>query len=81
MARVPEIPDHDRTPLVVELLEIIHFQQEEIQKLKDEIARLKGQKPRPQIKPSQMEPGSAERGAKKKKKRKRPGSRKQRNRF
>lgn len=76
MARVPEIPEHERTPLVVELLEIIASQQEQIQQLKDEIARLKGQKPRPQIKPSQMEPGSTDRQAKKKKKRKRPGSRK-----
>jgi hypothetical protein len=75
MARIPEIPEAERTPLVVELLEIIALLQEEVQQLKDEIARLKGQKPRPQIKPSQMEPGSAERGAKKKK-RKRPGSRK-----
>jgi len=41
--------------LVVALLEIIRFQQEEIQELRDEIARLKGQKPKPKIKPSALE--------------------------
>lgn len=37
------------------LLEIIRKQSEEIVLLKDEIARLKGNKPRPQIKPSSLE--------------------------
>ena len=50
--RIVDIPEEDRTPLVVTLLEIIQLQQEQIQALKDEIARLKGQKPRPKIKPS-----------------------------
>jgi len=62
--------------LAAELLEIIQLLREENQRLKDEIGRLKGQEPRPRIKPSQMEPASADRGTKKKKKRKRPGSRK-----
>jgi hypothetical protein len=37
------------------LLEIIRIQQEQIQELRDEIARLKGQKPKPKIKPSVLE--------------------------
>ncbi len=37
------------------LLEIIRIQQEQIQELRDEIARLKGQKPKPNIKPSVIE--------------------------
>ena len=52
---LPEIPPEERTPLVVVLLEIINQQQEEIQRLRDEIAILKGQKPKPQIKPSRLE--------------------------
>jgi len=58
--RIPgivDIPEEDRTPLVVTLIEIIQLQQEQIQSLKDEIARLKGQKPRPKIKPSKLEKG------------------------
>jgi len=52
---LPDIPPEERTPLVVLLLEIINQQQEEIQRLRDEIAILKGQKPKPQIKPSRLE--------------------------
>jgi hypothetical protein len=50
-----QLPDEDKTPLVLQLLEIIQMQAEEIQKLRDEIARLKGQKPKPDIKPSKLE--------------------------
>jgi hypothetical protein len=53
--KIPRIPDEERTPLVATLLEIIQLQQEAIQELRDEIARLKGQKPRPKIKPSALE--------------------------
>ncbi len=57
---IPEIPEEERTPVVLALLEIIRLQQEQIQELKDEIARLKGQKPKPKIKPSSLEkPGDA----------------------
>ncbi len=59
---LPPIPDAERTPLVVALLAIIDAQQqriafleEEVQKLRDEIAILKGQKPRPTISPSRLE--------------------------
>jgi hypothetical protein len=56
--KIPEIREDDRTPLVVTLLEIVRIQQEQIQELRDEIARLKGQKPKPQIKPSALEKNS-----------------------
>ena len=59
---LPAIPPEQRTPLVEALLAIIHAQQdriaqleETVQQLRDEIALLKGQKPRPQIAPSQLE--------------------------
>ena len=43
--------------MVSKLLDIIRIQQESLQQLRDEIARLKGQKPKPTIKPSQLEQG------------------------
>jgi hypothetical protein len=56
------ISDSERTPLVEALLAVIDAQQqriqqleETVQQLRDEIAILKGQKPRPQIAPSQLE--------------------------
>src|ERR1700680_3545316 len=59
---LPPIPVSERTPLVEALLAIIDAQQqgiqqldETVQKLRDEIAILKGQKPRPQIAPSRLE--------------------------
>ena len=59
---LPDIPADERTPLVESLLAIIrvlqdHSQQLEttVQELRDEIAILKGQKPRPDIKPSRLE--------------------------
>jgi hypothetical protein len=59
---LPPIPVSERTPLVEALLAIIDAQhqriqqlEETVQKLRDEIAILKGQKPRPQIAPSRLE--------------------------
>src|SRR6266851_1383891 len=59
---LPEIPADQRTPLVETLLAIIRVLQdrvqqleETVQQLRDEIAILKGQKPRPDIKPSHLE--------------------------
>jgi len=53
---LPEIPSEQRTPLVEALLAIIAAQQdriakleETVQQLRDEIAILKGQKPKPKI--------------------------------
>src|SRR5882724_5612412 len=59
---IPVIPPGERTPLVEALLAIIDAQQqrlrqleETVQQLRDEIAVLKGQKPRPKIAPSRLE--------------------------
>jgi hypothetical protein len=59
---LPPIPAAERTPLVECLLAIIDAQhqriqqlEETVQNLRDEIAVLKGQKPRPQIAPSRLE--------------------------
>ena len=59
---LPEIPAEQRTPLVEALLAVICAQQDRIAQLeetvlqlRDEIAILKGQKPRPKIAPSQLE--------------------------
>jgi len=59
---LPEIRPEDRTPLVEALLGIIRQLldrvgqlEETVQQLRDEIAILKGQKPRPEIKPSFLE--------------------------
>jgi len=70
--KVPSVPEEQRTDAVVELLEIIRVQQETIQHLRDEIARLKGQKPKPDIKPSKLEQGRTKEGDANAKKR--PGS-------
>lgn len=79
--KIPSITEDERTPVVSSLLEIIHLQQEKIQQLKDEIAILKGEKAKPNIKPSQLEkdtkdnenentnnPGGKRAGSEKKKK-------------
>jgi hypothetical protein len=57
----PRIPQKDRSPIVEQLLAfienqniILQQQAEQIQLLKDEIARLKNQPPRPKIKPSSL---------------------------
>jgi hypothetical protein len=59
---LPDIPDAELTPLVWQLLEIIHLQyerilqlEERVHHLEDEIARLKGLKTRPRIAPSILE--------------------------
>lgn len=44
--KISDIPEEERTPIVLSLLEVIHALKEEIQQLKDEIPRLKGQKTR-----------------------------------
>ena len=59
---IPTIPEAERTPLVTLLLgliedlaERVQRQDEEIEQLKDEVRVLKGQKKRPQFKPSKMD--------------------------
>ncbi len=79
---IPDIPEDQRSPIVDKLLDICSLQQEmiltlqeQVQILRDEIARLKNQKPKPKIKPSSLEnrPDKNKKG-KKKKSGKRPGS-------
>jgi uncharacterized small protein (DUF1192 family) len=67
--RMPKIDPEKVTPEIAQLLSIIELQIKEIQLLKDEIARLKGQKPKPKIKPSILEKQRA--NAKKKNRKKR----------
>ena len=83
---IPDIPEEQRSPIVDQLLDICSLQQElilslqeQVQVLRDEIARLKNQKPRPKIRPSSLEnrPDKKKKG-KKKKSGKRPGSAKRR---
>jgi hypothetical protein len=52
---VPDIPESERSPLILVLLDIIHQQQQHIARLEDEIALLKGLKPRPTIQPTTLE--------------------------
>ena len=82
---LPEIPEEEQNPLLKKLLVICSFQKEQlllkneiIQGLKDEIARLKGEKPKPDIKPSKLEKGSGKNSGNgnDKKPKKRPGSKK-----
>ena len=70
--KLPDIPEAEQTPLVKQLLEIIHRQAEELQHLRDEIARLKRHKTKPKIRPSQLENSSKKQAAEGK----RPGSEK-----
>ena len=73
--KVPSIPDEERTPVVVELLEIIQLQKEHIQAQKDEIARLKGLKSKPKIKRSKLEDESGNKGKEKDKGKRRDSAR------
>ena len=56
--KLPEIAESEQTPLVRSLLQIIGQQQEQIQRLEDEIRRLQGGRPRPQLKPNTLEPAA-----------------------
>ncbi len=80
--KLASVSEQERTPLVVTLLEIIAVQQEQIQVLKDEVARWKKQKPKPKIKPSTLEHDADKQKEKKKRgKKKRPGSAKRTKRL
>jgi len=64
---LPEIPLEERTPLVerlreivLQLLDRVGELEESNQRLRDEVAVLKGQKPRPDIKPSLLESSKAQ---------------------
>ncbi len=77
---IPEISPEDKSPVVSQLLGIIEQQSallqrlvEEIQLLRDEIARLKNHKPKPRIPPSKLEK-DPEKEEEKESSGKRPGS-------
>lgn len=72
--KTPEIADEERTPQITALLEIIQRLREQVQALQDEIARLKGEKPRPKITPSKLEDGTRSQDKEGDDKGKRPGS-------
>ncbi|TWI61926.1 transposase IS66 family protein [Desulfobotulus alkaliphilus] len=72
--KITDLTENQCTPLVIDLYEVIEFQREQIQQLKDEIARLKGEKPKPDIKPSKLDKSTEERAKEKKSDGKRPGS-------
>lgn len=81
--KLPEIPKEELTPTVKALLDvisqcinIIDLQAKEIQELRDEIARLKGNKPKPKISPSKMDTDLNKSSNKRKSKKKKSGSRK-----
>ena len=54
--KLPEIAEREQTPMVRSLLQIIANQQAQIQRLEDEIRRLQGGPPRPQLKPNTLKP-------------------------
>ncbi len=55
MVKLPDFLEQELTPKVVQLLEVSHYQAKLIQSLRDEIAALKGNKPKPTISPSVMD--------------------------
>jgi hypothetical protein len=80
---LPDIPESELTPLVKSLLHIIEQllvqnqqQAEEIERLKDEINILKGQKKRPVFEGSKLDKKISAKNATAKRKKKRPGSKK-----
>ena len=58
--QLPKISNEDRTPLVDVLLELLAWQQIQIDKLEQEILKLKGETTKPKIKPSKMDEDVAE---------------------
>jgi len=76
MVNPEKIPEHDKTPLVRELLHCIQHLWEQIKQLREEIARLKQHKGKPTIPPSRLEEDPEEEEPKKNSEGKRPGSEK-----
>src|SRR5882724_11245415 len=52
---LPDIPESERTPAVLQVLDLCQQMQAYIARLEEEIARLKGLKARPVIRPSILE--------------------------
>lgn len=72
MPKLPDFLEEELTPKVIQLLEVSHYQAELIQNLRDEIAALKGNNPKPKIKPSNMDKNAGK--SKDSSNKKRPGS-------
>lgn len=53
--KLPEIAESEQTPVVRGLLQVIGDQQAHIQRLEDELRRLQGGPPRPQLKPNTLQ--------------------------
>jgi hypothetical protein len=53
--QLPNISNEDRTPLIDVLLELLAWQQKQIDQLEQEILKLKGETTKPKIKPSKMD--------------------------
>ena len=53
--QLPKIREEDRTPLVDVLLELLAWQQKQIDRLEQEILKHKGETTKPKIKPSKMD--------------------------
>ncbi len=75
LPNIIDIPKVERMPLVTGLLELLHQQSELTGQLKDEIAKLKGNPPRPKIKPSSLAKQAGSGSRKKSKKRRRSAKR------
>lgn len=75
IGQILKMAKEEVSPIVSELIDYIKQQGEMIQGLKDEIAQLKGQKPKPKIKPSNLDEEIKKR-KKKIRSQKRPGSKK-----
>lgn len=58
--QLPKISNEDRTPLIDVLLELLAWQQKQIDRLEQEILKLKGETTKPKIKPSKMDEDPAE---------------------
>jgi hypothetical protein len=57
--QLPTISNEDPTPLVDVLLELLAWQQKQIDQLEQEILRLKGETTKPEVKPSKMDKDAA----------------------
>ena len=53
--QLPTISNEDRTPLIDVLLELLAWQQKQIDQLEQEILKLKGETTKPEVKPSKMD--------------------------
>ena len=73
MIDLGQIPEKQKTPLVMELLHMIQRLTDQIEQLREEVARLKEHKGKPKIPPSQLEKDLNEKQEKKSGE-KRPGS-------